>query len=52
MSWATTLTGLGMGFGNRLGARWGRWAEVLGGCVLILIGIRIVVSHGAVSSAS
>jgi len=49
---AATLTGLGMGFGNRLGARWGRWAEVLGGCVLILIGIRIVVAHVAFSGVS
>ena len=44
---AATLTVFGMGFGRRLGARWGRWAEVLGGCVLILIGVRIVVTHAA-----
>ena len=39
-----TMTGIGMVFGSRFGRRWGRWAEVLGGCVLILIGLRIVVS--------
>jgi manganese efflux pump family protein len=42
-----TLTGIGIGFGTRLGSRWGRRAEVVGGCVLILIGLRIVVSHMA-----
>ena len=42
------LTGVGIAFGSRLGSRWGRWAEVVGGCVLILIGLRIVVSHFAV----
>jgi putative Mn2+ efflux pump MntP len=31
--------------GIRIGRRWGRWAETFGGCVLILIGVRIVVSH-------
>ncbi|NLX56120.1 MAG: manganese efflux pump [Planctomycetaceae bacterium] len=39
------LTGIGITFGSRLGSRWGRRAEVLGGGVLILIGLRIVVSH-------
>lgn len=37
------LTGIGIRFGSRLGSRWGHWAEVVGGCVLILIGLRIVV---------
>jgi putative Mn2+ efflux pump MntP len=41
---AATLTGLGVGFGGRCGARWGRWAEIAGGCVLILIGLRIVIA--------
>lgn len=41
------LTGIGITFGTRMGGRWGRWAEVLGGCVLILIGLRIVVAHFA-----
>lgn len=40
-----TLTGVGITFGSRLGSRWGRWAEVVGGCVLILIGLRIAVTH-------
>jgi putative Mn2+ efflux pump MntP len=39
------LTALGITFGNRIGARWERWAEILGGIVLLLIGIRILVSH-------
>ena len=38
------LSAIGMGFGSRIGTRWGRWAEVVGGCVLILIGLRILVS--------
>ena len=38
-----TMTGIGMVFGSRFGRRWGRWAEVIGGCVLILIGLRIVI---------
>jgi putative Mn2+ efflux pump MntP len=36
------LTGLGIGFGSRLGNRWGHRAEAIGGCALILIGLRIV----------
>jgi putative Mn2+ efflux pump MntP len=40
-----TLSTLGILFGGRLGPRWGRWAKLLGGCVLIAIGIRIIVSH-------
>lgn len=39
------FTGIGIGFGRRIGARWGRWAEIAGGGVLILIGVKIVVSH-------
>lgn len=31
--------------GKKLGKLAGRWAEVIGGVILILIGIRIVVSH-------
>jgi putative Mn2+ efflux pump MntP len=42
---AASLTAVGMAFGNRIGNRWGRWAEAMGGCVLILIGVRIVFSH-------
>lgn len=40
-----TLTAVGISFGNRWGRRWGRAAEILGGCVLLLIGVKIVVSH-------
>jgi manganese efflux pump family protein len=39
------LSAVGAGFGSRIGRRWGVWAEVAGGCVLILIGVRILVSH-------
>ncbi len=39
------LTALGAGFGIRLGRRWSRWAEGIGGTVLLLIGIRILYSH-------
>lgn len=39
------LSAFGAGFGSRIGRRWGIWAEVAGGCVLILIGLRIVVAH-------
>jgi len=42
---AGTLTTLGIVFGSRLGKRWQHRAEIAGGCVLILIGIRILISH-------
>jgi len=42
---AAALTALGFAFGNRLGTRWSRRAEAAGGCVLLLIGTRILVSH-------
>jgi putative Mn2+ efflux pump MntP len=42
---AAAMSTLGIVFGNRLGRRWGRRAEAVGGIVLIAIGIRIVVSH-------
>jgi manganese efflux pump family protein len=42
---AATMTALGMTFGSRLGARFGKWAERTGGLVLIGIGLRILVSH-------
>lgn len=41
----STLTALGVGFGSRIGQRWGRWAEAAGGIVLLLIGTRILLSH-------
>jgi len=42
---AAALTAVGTGFGSQIGPRFGRWAEVAGGCVLILIGLRILLSH-------
>ena len=42
---AATLSAIGIRFGNRLGPRWGHRAEVVGGCILILIGTRILFSH-------
>ncbi len=42
---AASLTAVGIGFGSRIGPRFGRWAEAVGGCVLILIGLRILLSH-------
>lgn len=42
---AATLSALGIRFGRRLGSRVGRWAEGFGGCVLLLIAVKIVVSH-------
>jgi putative Mn2+ efflux pump MntP len=42
---AALLTAVGITFGSRIGSRWGRWAEVAGGVVLILIGLRVLLSH-------
>jgi manganese efflux pump family protein len=42
---ACGLSAVGIAFGSRIGPRWGPWAERLGGCVLILIGVKILVSH-------
>ncbi len=42
---AGALTTVGILFGSRLGGRWQRGAEMVGGVILILIGLRIVVSH-------
>jgi putative Mn2+ efflux pump MntP len=39
------LSAIGMTGGSRFGARWGRWAEAAGGCVLLFIGGKILVSH-------
>jgi manganese efflux pump family protein len=36
------LSALGITFGNRIGSRWGRWADVAGGIVLILIGLKVL----------
>lgn len=42
---AALMSTIGITFGNRIGCRWGRRAEVIGGLVLIAIGIHIVVEH-------
>ena len=39
---AAALTFVGIRFGSRLGRRWGRWAEAIGGVVLLAIGLRIL----------
>ncbi len=42
---AAALSTVGILFGARLGMRWGRWADAAGGCVLLGIGLKILVSH-------
>ena len=42
---AAALTVVGFRFGASIGLRWGRWAEAVGGCVLLFIGVKILVSH-------
>ncbi len=42
---AAILTVIGIQFGSRLAARWRRWAEITGGVILLLIGLRILISH-------
>ncbi|MEN6405844.1 MAG: manganese efflux pump MntP family protein [Thermoguttaceae bacterium] len=37
-----TLSAVGIRFGGRIGSRWGRWAEVAGGIVLLLIGVKVL----------
>lgn len=39
---AAALTTLGITFGSRIGARWERWAEIVGGIVLIVIGLKVL----------
>ena len=39
------LTALGLSFGGRLGPRWSTRAEVLGGCILLLIGLKVLTDH-------
>jgi putative Mn2+ efflux pump MntP len=39
-----TLSAIGITFGGRIGSRWGRWAEIAGGTVLILIGCRVLLA--------
>ncbi len=42
---AAALTAIGIVFGSRLGRGVGRWAEAVGGAVLLLIGARILAAH-------
>lgn len=42
---AAAFSVVGLRFGARLGSQWGHRAEIAGGCVLILIGTRILISH-------
>jgi putative Mn2+ efflux pump MntP len=39
-----TMTTIGITFGGRIGSRWGHWADIAGGLVLILMGLRVLVS--------
>lgn len=39
------LTAIGICFAGRVGRRFGIWAEVAGGVVLIVIGLKILYSH-------
>lgn len=42
---AAAFTTLGIGFGARLGPRCGRWAEALGGSVLLVIAVEILAKN-------
>ena len=42
---AAGLSAVGFGLGTRLGPSWGRGAEVLGGCILVFIGVKILLTH-------
>jgi manganese efflux pump family protein len=39
------LSVLGVSYASRFGQRFGKWAEIGGGVVLIFIGVQIVISH-------
>ncbi len=39
------LSYIGVDFGCRLGQRFGRWSEVLGGIILISLGTKILIEH-------
>jgi len=39
-----TLTAVGIALGSRIGSRWARWAEAAGGIVLILIGLKVLLT--------
>jgi putative Mn2+ efflux pump MntP len=42
---AAGMSVLGIALGNRLGSKFGKRMEVVGGIILILIGLRVVISH-------
>lgn len=42
---AAAMTAIGLMLSNRIGSRWGRCAETVGGIVLILIGLRVLITH-------
>ena len=42
---AASFSAVGITCASRILRRWGRVAEVFGGCALILIGLRILISH-------
>lgn len=42
---ACAFTAIGITFANRYLRRWGRAAEVFGGCILIGIGVRVFLAH-------
>jgi putative Mn2+ efflux pump MntP len=44
---AALFSALGITFSGRFLRRWRRVAGLIGGCLLILIGVKIVVSHQA-----
>jgi len=41
---AAALSAVGITFGSRLGSRWSRWSQLSGGCILILIGVKVLLS--------
>jgi len=41
---AAVFSAVGITFGGRLGSRWSRWSQVAGGCILILIGVKVLLS--------
>ena len=42
---AASFSTVGITLSGRLLGRWGRTADLVGGCILILIGVRIILSH-------
>ena len=42
---AAGMSFVGISFGGKIGQRWGRYGEIVGGFVLIGIGLHILISH-------